>query len=488
MAGSRREREDREERVLSARKLVEEYKGDMDRTSMRVPAGVSTFKIEKEGTYEIDIIPYNCGKGNPNCDEGEPHYERIYYQHFKVGVDGHSYICLSTFGEKCPVCEEYAHANLNPRLTEEEKKAVKQLKKKERQVLNIIDVKDPKKGIQIWDTSTFWFWQNLQARLKRAGEDSPYNLFADPVKGYTLIIGAVEKESGGFSFINCVIDGFERREKPYSWKVLDESHCLDDMLVETDYEDLYNILKGEPKRDREKAEGRGRKTFSAPERSSHDDKDEDRPARRIRDEEEDAPRKSRRDEPEETEVTAKEMEIEVDSVVDHEDLGTCTVTKVSKDGKTISVEDDRKKVHKDIPVGEFKIWDGEEDPKEKDDEPAPRGRSRREEPEDDPPARSRKLANEKDADDDPPPRRSRKEEPEPEDDPPARGRRGRAEPEEEADDAPRSRRGKREEPEDDPPRRGRGRKEEAEDEPLEDTDAPEEPAEDDPPRRGRRGR
>src|SRR5271154_1674773 len=90
---NRREREDREDKAVSAKRRVTEHSTGFERTTLEVPEGTNFFQLKQSGVKRLEIIPYIVGKGNPFADEGEKHYERTYYVHRSVGANNDTYCC-----------------------------------------------------------------------------------------------------------------------------------------------------------------------------------------------------------------------------------------------------------------------------------------------------------------------------------------------------------------------------------------------------------
>jgi hypothetical protein len=116
---TRRQRERKERRYTSARKRAESHR-TFDRTKINVGRDVSLFAPNKEGMKRVDILAYEVGKGNPEADEGDLHYERTFYVHRRIGSDNNDYVCPNkTAGKKCPICEYRNKLRMDPDADEE---------------------------------------------------------------------------------------------------------------------------------------------------------------------------------------------------------------------------------------------------------------------------------------------------------------------------------------------------------------------------------
>ena len=385
----------RERRVVSARRRVEEHgTGSFERTTFTVPDGVSMFSIKKPGIYRVDILPYEVGKGNPWADEGDLHFERTYWNHRDVGPNGDSYVCLAkTFDKKCPICEERVRMAKDP---DSDPDVVKELKPKERQLFNIINLGEKEKGVQLWDVSYFLFGKQLESAIKM-GDDGEYDLFADLEQGLTLKLNVEEKKMGANSFSEVTAIEFKARKTPYDEDILEQTHCLDDLLKETPYDKLKATFlqieddkEDDDEDDEDEAPKSKKKTKPAGKKKpvEDDDEDEDDDGDEELDEEDDEDDDGDEDEDEEEEERPKgksggkkkpskddeeddededdddddEEEkpkgksskivnqaelagIKVGMMVEHDEFGECKVVHISKDGTSLKLEDEDGDVH-----------------------------------------------------------------------------------------------------------------------------------------------
>ena len=233
-------RSKRERRRVGSERRQKEHKTGFDFNTFTLPEGVSLFKVEKEGTYKVDIIPYRVGKGNEFADPGEPHYERTYYVHRGISADNNTYCCpRKTFGNKCPICEEQNRISKDP---DADSELVKSLAPKERQLWNVIDHSDKSKGIQIWDVSYHLFGKLLDSRIEKSEESDDWGFFSDPTDGLYLRITFVEGSAGAWKWMEANAIDFHRREDQYEESIIDEATVLDDLLIEKPYDKLKAIF------------------------------------------------------------------------------------------------------------------------------------------------------------------------------------------------------------------------------------------------------
>ena len=210
-------------------------------TTLNLPDGVEFFN-PKAGKYLVDILNYKVGKGNPYADEGELWFERTYWVHKNVGTDGKTFVCpkMSTDGRNpCPICEYRAKMQKQGA----DKKLLSDLKPKERQLFNVIDVTEgPNKKVLIWDISNYCFGKQLDGEIRDADEDDGYVEFPALQGGFTLRLGideeSVTAESGSYNFIKVNRIAFKPRKRDYDESILSKLLCLDDLLIIPEYGQL----------------------------------------------------------------------------------------------------------------------------------------------------------------------------------------------------------------------------------------------------------
>lgn len=262
----------------NARERAEKHTGGFESTSIKLPKDMKFFKVKKEGIIRLDIIPFIAGAGNPFADEGVLHYERTYYVHPRVGGDdGDTYICPSeTAGLPCPVCEFRKKLKADEDADEE---LVKSLYPRERQLFQVIDTADRAAGIQLWDISYHLFGKKLDEAIKNADEGDNYHRFYHLSKGFTLKIGFAEKKFGKNVFYEATTIEFKPRTEQYEEDMLEQTHCLDDLLKIEDYDAIKAALQG----------GGGKKKSA----SDEDDEEDEKPKAKKRpvadDDDDDAP-------------------------------------------------------------------------------------------------------------------------------------------------------------------------------------------------------
>ncbi len=209
-------------------------------TYLKVPQGASFFR-PKVGIYLLDILPYLVGKHNPFAQPGSLHYERTYHLHGRVGADQNAFLCPRMTGKRpCPICEH------RQRLLREDaadnEALIKDLSPRERQLFNIRNLKEPDKGIQLFDISYHLFGRLLDARIRDSDEEDEWDLFYKLEGGLTLKVGFTEKSFGGRTFVEAETIDFKARKEDYDEEFLEQVFNLDGLLKEVEYDELKKLF------------------------------------------------------------------------------------------------------------------------------------------------------------------------------------------------------------------------------------------------------
>jgi len=269
---SKRKKKDKKKKrgtAEAAKRRAETHKTGYENTAFEIPEDKELFALKSEKSVKLDIIPYEVGEDNPYADPGTLHYERTYFVHRSIGVDETAYVCLSkTCGEKCPICEFRSKLAKDPDADED---LIKDLAPKERQLFNVIDTKNRSKGVQIWEISFHLFGKQLDREIRESDEDDKYEKFAELEDGFTLKLGIEEGHSGKASWFGVVSVNFKPRKEDYDEDILEETTCLDDILIIKDYDELKEIFLQTADEDDEKP----KKKKSKEKKGKDEDEDED---------------------------------------------------------------------------------------------------------------------------------------------------------------------------------------------------------------------
>lgn len=217
---------------------------------LKLPEGVEKFAIDgkvkdvagkKVVTMRFDIMPYEVGKGNPNCEPGEAYYERTYHVH-KINLGNKNsitFICpKKTWGKKCPACEFLEKLRQDRNATKDE---INNFVPKERQLFNVRDLADPDKT-KVFDISYPLFGRLLDARIAGMDEDEDFDAFADLQGGKTIRAQFEQKKFNGGNYYEVQSIEFKDREEDYEDEVIKESVCLDNLLIERTYDEIKALV------------------------------------------------------------------------------------------------------------------------------------------------------------------------------------------------------------------------------------------------------
>lgn len=209
---------------------------------LNLPKGVSMYSPEPGAKAEFDIIPYEVTDAkHPDRDvemeiaiPGTLWYKRPYRLHRNVGASNDSFVCLTSVGKKCPICEYRAK-----RLKEGAEKEETDTMKSSQRNLYILIPKNSKKHEDephIMDISQYNFQKLLNEELE---EHEEYGNFPSLEEGYTLKVRFDSKTIGTskpFSEASR-IDFYDRKEQ-YTEDILDEVPNLDEVLKVLSYAEL----------------------------------------------------------------------------------------------------------------------------------------------------------------------------------------------------------------------------------------------------------
>jgi len=216
--------------------------------------------------HELVIIPYQVGS-NENSSfrnkwnrpfskeeikDGECwDYKLTIMVHGNVGPNKDNVLCLGTFDEPCPRCEEVAALREKKDKLEDDGKSTKEideligsLAKRKRALYNVVilnDKKENKKGVQLWQAPHQSIEDTLteRARNKKTGEIIPYGF---PEEGYSIWF---EKEGSGLA---TKYTGVSLEESGVKEDDLDEwyeqAYDLEDIIEVLSYDEFYKKCYG----------------------------------------------------------------------------------------------------------------------------------------------------------------------------------------------------------------------------------------------------
>jgi len=328
-------KERRGKKKSAARRRAAEHSSGYSTSVLKMPEGWSFFEM-KEGIKSIDIIPFKAKDSNPFASAGEEYYERTFWIYRKIGAEEKSYCAIGkTFGKKDPIQDWKAEQADNP---DADPVVLKALVPKERQLFIVHDHSDPGK-LKLWEVSHHTFGKLLDSRVDNSTEESGWEFFycADE-DGMTLRCTFEENTGGSFKFVECTaIDFLPRGE--LAPELANHGQCLDDLLVEKSYKDMKNIFLcvSEDDGEDDDVEGDGGSTVE----------EDDEPAvetNNVKKEEKESPKKEKAKKeskpgPEEGYPLAEDFGLSRGDSVTYKGE-KCTILKVSKDGTSLTLENE----------------------------------------------------------------------------------------------------------------------------------------------------
>lgn len=219
---------------------------------LKIPEDINVFKPEGNTDVIFDILPYRVTdpahldgkKYAEDAVQGELWWKRPLKTHRIQGEDI-TVVCPTTFGKKCPICEDFNRL----RKAKEEWENIKDLQPKDRTIFIICiidasecDVDYPVGSICIMDQSYHLFTKYLHEETDRHVD---YDNFPDPYDGLSLKVYFREKKLGKKnSFIEAGKIDFIEREEQYDEEFLDTLPKLDDIIEVKDYKEIQALYAG----------------------------------------------------------------------------------------------------------------------------------------------------------------------------------------------------------------------------------------------------
>lgn len=301
MAKGERLSERRKEISKTAEKRVKESYDSRDdygggSSIFRDDTEFETWYPKKGSDYVMDILPYITGEGNPKWDKGEITYVLPIWIHKNIGPNGDRVICpAKNYDKPCPICEEIKRL----RDGGAEDSEWKPYKATRRSIYNVIvrdDGKQEKKGVQVLDVA-FFFMENHISALAKKSKSGAFIPFYDPSSEIGRSVSFEVKDKGKDN-VEFMAHKLEERDYDIEDDDLDSVYCLEDLLDQKTYEELYELFwqeeftgkKGPPKSQRDDDDRKSKKS------KKDDDDDDDRSSRRRRskDDDDDDDRKSKK--------------------------------------------------------------------------------------------------------------------------------------------------------------------------------------------------
>jgi len=268
---------------------------------LKLPKGLQVFQPE-EGRVRLDILPYLV-TDDKHLDRdadmdiavpGELWYKRPFKVHRNIGAENDTVVCLTSFGQRCPICE-YLGKRRKEGADQDE---IKALRPSQRNLYCVIPigVKGTEEVPHVWDVSQYLFQNLLNEELD---EDMDNAVFPDIEEGLTLRIRFEQQQLGKNKFNEAKRIDFEERTEQYDDSILEDIPNLDVMLTQLSYEEMdakflqtesmdsdISPTKPAPERERKKVEkpddneddapqpARRRKKLPAPDPPDEDEDEE----------------------------------------------------------------------------------------------------------------------------------------------------------------------------------------------------------------------
>lgn len=268
---------------------------------LALPENTERFK-PKKGTFNLDFLPYRVTVDtHPEVDEGEFWYQRTFFVHYGIGSDSNAFICPKTIKKPCPICDHVKELFNSD--NDEDVELAKNIKAKERELYNVINLDDQDKGVQLFEYSYHLFGKALDEEINEGDDD--LGGFAELEGGKTVSVSFRKKTFGKNEFFETRKIEFDERDD-YDEDILDDVYDLDELLVIKDYKTLQKALydlddedtddeeeeeekEEKPKKSSKKSSKKADKKSSKSSKKSEKDDEEDEED----EEEEEKPKKSK---------------------------------------------------------------------------------------------------------------------------------------------------------------------------------------------------
>jgi hypothetical protein len=276
-----------QKRVSSFRGRVQasakkQQKGGSGSGYLVLPNGVERLVFEDTvKKVQMDFMPYPISDPkHPDRDlgleVGDLWHRRPFKLHRSIGAGNKSYICLSSVGKRCPICE------FQKELFQTDKAAAVKLYAQDRELYAPIPLNSKKHDVvpHVWDMSTKMFNTELEVEL---ADDPDMEIFPDLVEGKTLEL-KIKWETIGkgrpFPEVSNIV--FLDREETYDESILDSVPDLDAIINNSvlSYEELKNAFFETEEEDageleEEEDKPRSKKSAPAAKRKPVEEEDDD---------------------------------------------------------------------------------------------------------------------------------------------------------------------------------------------------------------------
>jgi hypothetical protein len=219
---------------------------------------IKFFKPTK-GKNSINIIPFEIkSKNHPLVKSGVMEIGDLdcvmdYYVHKGIGPSSADVICLKkNFSKPCPICEELEEMKQKGNAKQKEQD---ELKPKRRVLYNVIDLDNPRLGVQVFDASHFNFEKELIEEARAQSDDQEMLDYADPEDGRIISFRAQPAKFEGREFFEFKSFHFSKREEESEEVTkadLKDAISFDQIMKVYTYEQIQKILYGSEEEEEER--------------------------------------------------------------------------------------------------------------------------------------------------------------------------------------------------------------------------------------------
>ena len=214
--------------------MKKHYKTDINKIRKQLEADANR---RNSGFWTAAVGPNNI-RVMPTWDE-EGFFYRETWIHFSVGPEKKVLTCLRPYGKKCFLCEKYYEfrASDDPN----DQKSAKDIKGSRRVMMNIVDLDDIERGVQVFSAPIRGVWENILTWIQDDDPKTGWGDITDVEKGYDLHIE--RKGTGlGTSYVTTI----DKESSPFEeTNLLDDLKDLNEVQSVLSYEEQKQIFFGD---------------------------------------------------------------------------------------------------------------------------------------------------------------------------------------------------------------------------------------------------
>jgi len=253
---------------------------------LQLPEDTERFR-PKKGKFNLDFLPYVVTVNtHPEAAKGEEWYQRTIWVHY---VNKKAHLCPKTIKKPCPICDHVKELYNSDDKGDND--LAREMKAKERELYNVIDLDDQDKGVQLFEYSYHLFGKALDEEINE-GEDD-LGGFAELEGGKTLQVTFRKKKLGSNEFFETRKIEFEERDE-YEEDILEDVYNLDELLVIESFETLQKALFELDEEEENEEEERPRSKKSSNKREKDEDEEEKEEEEEEEEEEESSKKKGKK--------------------------------------------------------------------------------------------------------------------------------------------------------------------------------------------------